>query len=60
MRVQTGTKDEQQRLVVGQRHAVRLPRVTLDGRDELVVLLGAGFEPAVALKHLLHDSSRRG
>jgi hypothetical protein len=40
-------------------HAVGLRGVTLDFRDELVLVGGAGLEPAVALKHLVHDSSQR-
>jgi hypothetical protein len=49
-------------LVVGERHPVRLPRVALDFGDEPVLVLGTGLEPAIAieLKHLVHDSSRRG
>ena len=57
--VQLGAKGEQQRLVVRERHAVRLRGVTLDFRDELVLVGGAGLEPAVAMKHLVHDSSQR-
>jgi hypothetical protein len=38
---------------------VRLPRVALDFRDELILARGAGFEPALAMEHLVHDSSRR-
>jgi hypothetical protein len=31
-----------------------------DFRDEAVLVLGACFESELALKHLFHDSSRRG
>jgi hypothetical protein len=58
--VQLGAKDEQQRLVVRERHGVCLPRVALDCSDESVLVLGAGLEPAVAMNHFVHDSSRRG
>ena len=44
---------------MGERHAVRLPSVALDLRDERFLVRGAGFEPAVALEHYVHDSSRR-
>ena len=50
-------KGEHQRLAVGERHAVRLPRVTLDFGDESVLVPGVSLEPAVAMKHLVHDSS---
>jgi hypothetical protein len=33
--------------------------MALDLRDELDVARGASLEPAVAIKHLVHDSSRR-
>jgi hypothetical protein len=59
-RVQLGAKGEQQRLVVRERHAVGLRRVPPDLGDERVLVLGASFEPAVAMNDLVHDSSRRG
>jgi hypothetical protein len=58
--VQFGAEGEQQRLVVRERHPVGLPRVALDFRDEPILVPGAGLEPAVALNHLVHDSSQRG
>jgi hypothetical protein len=33
--------------------------VALHGRDEPVLVLGAGFEPAMAMKRFVHDSSHR-
>jgi hypothetical protein len=57
--VQSGAEGEQQRLVVRERHAVRVPRVTTDFGDETVLVLCAGLEPAFAMKHLFHDSSHR-
>jgi hypothetical protein len=50
-----GAKGEQQRLVVRERHAVRIPRVPLDFRDELVLVLRASHEPTVAMNGLFHD-----
>lgn len=41
-------------VVVGERHAVSLKCMTADFGDELVLVLGAGLEPAVAMKHLVH------
>ena len=57
--VQSGAEGEQQRLEVGERHAVCVPRVTTDFGDETVLVLCAGLEPAFAMKHLFHDSSHR-
>jgi len=34
--------------------------VALDLRDEPVLVLRAGVEPAIAMKHPVHGSSRRG
>jgi hypothetical protein len=48
---QLGAKSEEQRLVVRESHAVRLPRMPLYLRDELVLVFGAGLEAAVAMKH---------
>jgi len=33
--------------------------VAPDFRDELLLVRGAGLEPAVAMNHLVHDSSPR-
>ena len=38
---------------------MRRGRVALNFRDEPVLVGGAGLEPAVAMKHLFHDSSQR-
>ena len=38
---------------------MRLPGVALHRRDEPVLVRGAGLEPAMAMKHLVHDSSHR-
>ena len=57
--VQLGAEGEQQGLLVGQRHPVRFPGVTLHLRDEIVLARGASLEPAVAMKHLVHNSSQR-
>jgi hypothetical protein len=38
---------------------LRLPRVALDHGDEPVFVRGAGFEPALAMEHLVHDASRQ-
>ena len=54
LRAEFGAESEQQRFVVRERHAVHLPSVALDLRDEVVLVLGAGFEPAVAMKHRVH------
>ncbi len=51
--VQSGAEGEQQRLVVRERHAVCVPRVTTDFGDEAVLVLCAGLEPALAMKHLV-------
>ena len=40
-------------------HLMGLDGVSLDLNDEVVVVLGAGYERAVALKHLLHDLAAR-
>jgi hypothetical protein len=50
---------EQRRLVSRELHAVRVPRVAADLFDEALLVAGAGFEPAVALKDAAHDFSRR-
>jgi hypothetical protein len=49
-----GATDHEQRLVVGERHAVRLPSMASDLRDEPVLVRGSGFEPAVAIHDLVH------
>lgn len=36
-------------------HAVRLASVALDLGDEPVLILGAGLEAALAVKHAVHD-----
>ena len=53
-------KREQERFVVRESHAVRLARVVLDLGDEPVLILGAGLEAALAVKHPFHNFSRRG
>ena len=62
VRVELDAKREHQSLVVCERHAVCLLCVALDFGDEPVLVFGTGLEPAIALelKHLVHDSSRRG
>jgi hypothetical protein len=57
--VRLGAAGERQRVLVGERHGMHLPRVPRDFRDEAVLVLGASFESALAMKHLLHDSSPR-
>ena len=37
-----------------------LARMTPNLGDEPLLVLGAGLEPAIALKQSLHDFSRRG
>jgi hypothetical protein len=44
---------------VRERHPVRLSRMPPNVFVELLLVLGASLEPAVALEHLLHDFSRR-
>jgi hypothetical protein len=51
--------DEQQGLVVGELHAMHLLGMTLDHHDEPFFVRRAGYEPAFALKHVVHDSSGR-
>ena len=50
---------ERQRFLVRERHVMRFPGVSLDLGHEPVFVLGTSGEPAMALEHLLHDSSRR-
>jgi hypothetical protein len=57
--VELGAKGEQQRLVVRERHPVRLPRVPLHLRQQSVLVLTTSLEAAIASEHLLHDPSRR-
>jgi len=57
--VKLGAKGEKHRLFMRKRHAVRLRRVALNLSDEPFLVRGAGLEPAVAMKHLVHDSSPR-
>jgi hypothetical protein len=52
---QLSAEDEQQRLVIRERHPVGLPRVALDFGSEPIVVSGAGFESAVAGERLVHD-----
>ena len=59
VRIQFDAEGEHQCLVVRERHPVRLPSVSTDDLDELVLVVGAGLEPAVAMNHLVHDSSPR-
>jgi hypothetical protein len=54
-----GAEREQRGLVQRELHAVRLPRVPANLFDEAFLVVGAGFEPAVALKDAAHDFSRR-
>ena len=51
---QLGVEDEQQRLVVRERHAVGLRGVAHDRRDEPFLVRCAGVEPALAREHPLH------
>jgi hypothetical protein len=53
--VQLGAEGKQQRFVVGERHPVRLAGVTPHLGDEPGFVSCAGFEPAVAMEHPLHD-----
>lgn len=57
-RVQLGTKRKKEGLVVRERHPVRFSRMAPNVFDELLLVLGASLEPAVALEHPFHDSSR--
>jgi hypothetical protein len=59
MLFQFGPEDEQDGVLVRERHAVRLPRVALYLDDEPLLVAGAGFEPAVTQQHPVHYSSRR-
>jgi hypothetical protein len=56
--VQQGAEGEQQGLLVGQRHTVRLPGVPPHLGDEVGLARGASLEPTVAMKHPFHDSSQ--
>jgi len=47
-------EDEQQRLVVRERHAVGLRGVAPDRRDEPFLVRCAGVEPALAREHPFH------
>ena len=47
-------EDEQQRLVVRERHAVGLRGVASDRRDEPFLVRCAGVEPALAREHPFH------
>ena len=53
-----GLEGEQQCLVVREGHSVRFPGMALDLCDELFLVGRTGFEPAVAMQNLVHDSSR--
>ena len=53
-----GLEGEHQCLVVREGHSVRFPGMALDLCDELFLVRRAGFEPAVAMQNLVHDSSR--
>ena len=57
--VEPGAEDEEQRLLTRERHAVLLQRMTPDLRDELLLVRGAGLEPAITTDDAFHDSSRR-
>jgi hypothetical protein len=54
LRRQLGMEDEQQRLVVRERHAVGLRGVAPDRRDEAFLVRGAGLEPALARDNPFH------
>ena len=53
-----GLEREQQCLVVREGHSVRFPGMALDLCAELILVRRTGFEPAVAMQNLVHDSSR--
>jgi len=54
---QLSVKGDEQRLIMGKRHAIHLPRVALHLRDELVLVDAAGLKPAVAMKQSTSASS---
>src|SRR5262249_15827425 len=52
---QFAAEDDEQRLLLRERHPVCTPGVALDFSGEAVVVVGAGFESAVAGERLVHD-----
>jgi hypothetical protein len=58
-RFRLDAESEQQRVLVREAHRMRLPGVALYLHDEPVLVRGASLEPAVAMKHLVHDFSQR-
>lgn len=60
MAIQASAKDEEEGLIARERHPMRLPGMSAHLRHEALFVLGTSLESAIALKHLVHDSSARG
>jgi hypothetical protein len=53
-------RDDQLRVAAREGHPVGIQRMAPHFGDEAFLVRPAGFEPALALKHPVHDSSARG
>ena len=56
MSPELGLEREKQCLVMREGHSMRFLGMALDLCDELFLVRRAGFEPAVAMQNLVHDS----